>query len=344
MLTLVQALLCFLLVSAVLAQAPARNDAVFRYRGADRDARLVERAKQEGRVVLYTSLAPTESKPLADAFEKKYGIKVELWRALSDQVVQRVITEARGRRHAVDVVETNGPEMEMLAREKLLAEFHSPHLADLPAQAIPRHRTWFPDRMNFYVVGYNTTKVQRSQIPATYEGFADPKWKGRIGLEATDAEWMATLIKTWGADEGHGLLPQAVGDEAGHAQGPHPARDAGGGGRGPGRPQHVQQQHRAAQAQGRADRLRAGAARRRASRRGSAWRRNAPHPHAALLFADYVLSPAGQSCSNRSAAFPRARASRASCNNFPFIVIDPATALDEKDKWEKLWNDLFLKQ
>src|SRR5687768_9880225 len=102
MLTLVQALLCSLLVWVAFAQAPARNEDVFRYRGADRDARLVERAKREGRVVLYTSLAPTESKPLADAFEKKYGVTVELWRALSDQVVQRAVTEARGRRHAVD--------------------------------------------------------------------------------------------------------------------------------------------------------------------------------------------------------------------------------------------------
>ena len=190
--TLAKGLLCFLLVPAVLAQTPAKNDDVFRYRGADRDARLAEGARREGRVVLYTSLAPTESAPFAAAFEKKYGIKVELWRALSNQVVQRVIIEGQARRNSVDVVETNGPEMEMLAREKLLAEFHSPHLADLPAAAIPAHRTWFPDRLNFFVVGYNTAKVQRSEIPATYEGFADPKWKGRIGLEATDAEWMAT--------------------------------------------------------------------------------------------------------------------------------------------------------
>src|SRR6187200_982426 len=104
------------------AQSAGKNDEIFRYRGADRDARLVERAKQEGSLVLYTSLAPTESKPLAEAFEKKYGIKVELWRALSDKVVQRVITEAQGSRHTVDVVETNGPEMEALAQEKLLAE------------------------------------------------------------------------------------------------------------------------------------------------------------------------------------------------------------------------------
>jgi iron(III) transport system substrate-binding protein len=90
------------------------------------------------------------------------------------------------------VIETNGPEMEMLAREKVLGEFHSPYLADLPPDAIPPHRLWFPDRMNFFVVGFNTNKVQRSEIPATYEGFTDPKWRGRIGIEATDAEWMAT--------------------------------------------------------------------------------------------------------------------------------------------------------
>src|SRR5216683_1970003 len=120
-----------------------RNEAIYQYSGPDRDQRLVERAKQEGVVVIYTSLAPTESQPLAQAFEKKYRVKVELWRALSDKVVQRAVTEAQGRRFAVDVVETNGPEMEMLAREKLLAEFHSPYLADLPSAAIPPHRTWF---------------------------------------------------------------------------------------------------------------------------------------------------------------------------------------------------------
>src|SRR5258706_1311445 len=182
---------------AASAQVTAKNDKVFRYEGPDRDARLIEKAKQEGAVVLYTSLAPTESKPLADAFEKKYGVKVELWRALSDKVVQRVVTEAQGNRHTVDVVETNGPEMEAIAQEKLLAEVYSPYLADLPADGIPPHPTWFPDRLNFFVVGYNTQKVQRSEIPATYEGFLDPKWKGRIGIEATDSQWIAAIVKKW---------------------------------------------------------------------------------------------------------------------------------------------------
>ena len=75
---------------------------------------LAERAKRDGTLTLYTSLAPTESQPLAAAFEKKYGIKVQLWRGLSEEVVQRTITEAKGRRYTVDVIETNGPEMEMI--------------------------------------------------------------------------------------------------------------------------------------------------------------------------------------------------------------------------------------
>src|SRR6185437_1194610 len=117
--------LASLAFSVSFAQA-APQEAVFHLAGPDRDAKLAEQAKKEGTVVLYTSLAPSESQPLAEAFEKKYGVKVELWRALSDKVVQRVITEARANRHAVDVVETNGPEMEAIAQERLLAEIHSP--------------------------------------------------------------------------------------------------------------------------------------------------------------------------------------------------------------------------
>src|SRR5437762_4148993 len=87
---------------------------------------------QDTTVVLYTSLAPTESGPLAQAFEKKTGIKVEVWRALSEKVVQRALTEARAKRYAVDVIQTNGPEMELLARERLSAHRNAPCLARVP--------------------------------------------------------------------------------------------------------------------------------------------------------------------------------------------------------------------
>jgi len=334
------ALLAALATATAAAQVP-RTDEVFRYRGADRDARLIERAKAEGSVVLYTSLAPTESKPLAEAFEKKYGIKVELWRALSDKVVQRVITEAQAKRNTVDVIETNGPEMEMLAREKLLAEVHSPFIADLPPEAIPAHRTWYPDRLNFFVVGYNTAKVQRAEIPATYEGFADPKWKGRIGIEATDAEWMATLIKTWGEAKGMDFFRKLSAMKPDVRKGHVLLAELVAAGEVPvgltmynsnivslkrkGAPiDFVPVQPVAARPQG------IGAA------------RQAPHPHAALLFIDFVLSPEGQRLFESMGRVPASTKVKSELNNFPFTLIEPATVLEEAPKWEKLWNDLFI--
>ena len=71
------------------------------------------------------------------------------FRTISEKVVQRAVTEARAWRFAVDVIETNGPEMEIMAREKLFSDFHRPTFADLPASAIPSHGQWIPDRVNF---------------------------------------------------------------------------------------------------------------------------------------------------------------------------------------------------
>src|SRR2546428_1646730 len=180
------------------AQSPEKNQSVYLYQGADRAQRLAERAREEGMLVVYTSLATSESVPLTQAFEKKYGVKVQLWRSLSDQVVRRALNEARARRHVVDVIETNAPELEALARERVLARFFSPHIADIPLWGVPPHRMWISDRVDFFVVAFNTAKVRREELPATYEGFLDPRWKGRIGLEATDQEWLARLAEHWG--------------------------------------------------------------------------------------------------------------------------------------------------
>jgi len=333
-----------LAIALAMGSAQAQNsrpEDVYRYRGADRDARLVERARAEGTVVLYTSLAPTESKPLAEAFEKKYGVKVELWRALSDKVVQRVITEAQGRRNAVDVVETNGPEMEALAQEKLLAEIHSPYLADLPADGIPPHRSWFPDRLNFFVVGYNTQKVQRSEIPATYEGFLDPKWKGRIGIEATDSEWMAAIVKKWGeakgmdyfrklaamkpdVRKGHVLLAQLV------ATGEVPV----------GLTMYNANIESLKKKGAPIDFVPVQPVIARPQGIGVA--RSAPHPHAALLFVDFVLSPEGQKLYESMGRVPASTKVKSELNNFPFVMTDPNIVLKEAAKWEGIWNDLFI--
>ena len=198
------AVLCIsvgLCITNARAQAPDTS-AIYLYKGADRAERLVAKAREEGTLTFYTSMATTESGPLAQAFEKKYGVKVQLWRALSENVLQRALTEARVGRRGMDVVETNAPEVEALAREQVVAEFDSPYLADLPAWAVPPHRRWFSDRANLWVTGYNTGKVKREELPVTVDGFIDPKWRGRLSIEATDNDWMYGVSSFMGEARG----------------------------------------------------------------------------------------------------------------------------------------------
>src|SRR5262245_49479497 len=133
----VAALAALLGVAAVPARAQSDASAIFQYQGADRQARLVAKAREEGTLLLYTSMSTTESGQLGQAFEKKYGVKVQIWRNLSEAVVQRTVAEARARRHAVDVLETNAPEIESLALEGIVAPFASPSFANLPDYALP---------------------------------------------------------------------------------------------------------------------------------------------------------------------------------------------------------------
>src|SRR3954468_9524255 len=298
---------------------------------------------QDKTVVLYTSLAPTESGPLGKAFEKKTGIKVEIWRALSEKVVQRALTEQQAKRYSVDVVETNGPEMEMLAREKVFAEIKSQYLSDLPPAAIPKHRLWVPDRVNFFVVAFNTKKVNREDLPLSYQGFLDARWKGRIGLEATDAEWMATLVKKWGdkagmayfqrlsemkpdVRKGHVLFAELiaageipVGLTAYNANAESLKRR--------GAPiDWVPVQPVVARPQG------IGIA------------RNAPHPEAAVAFVDFVLSPEGQELLNSMGRVPVSTKVGTHMNQFDYTLVDSATVLDEQDKWQKEWDRLFIQK
>src|SRR5512142_2435094 len=101
------------------AQAPS-GIGLATYQGADRMQRLIEGAKKEGELSIYTSAPVDDVKVLTDAFEKKYGVKAKVWRASSEKVLQRGVTEARAGRFDADVFETNGPEMEALVREKIL--------------------------------------------------------------------------------------------------------------------------------------------------------------------------------------------------------------------------------
>src|SRR5262245_58520575 len=119
------------LIAALAGSAAFAQAEIATYQGADRTQKLIEGAKKEGSVSIYTSATTEDMAVLTAAFQKKYGIKTTVWRASSENIIQRATTEARGGRFDVDVFETDGVAMEALHREKLLQPVKTPLLADL---------------------------------------------------------------------------------------------------------------------------------------------------------------------------------------------------------------------
>jgi iron(III) transport system substrate-binding protein len=321
--------------------ADADHRRLYLYAGADREAKVLAGARKEGQVAIYTSLNTRDSGPITEAFENKYGVKTALWRASSEKVLQRAVTEARSGRHGFDVLETNGPEMEAMYREKLLAEFHSPHLRDLPPAAFPPHRHYVADRFNFFVVGYNTNLVKPQEVPQSYEDLLHPRFAGRVGLEAGDTDWFAAVVKAMGEEKGLAFFRQLAQGKpqmrTGHsllgellASGEIPLVASI-------YNHNVERMAlRGAPVKWKALTPTFG----RPNAIGVALR--APHPHAALLFVDFMLSREGQTLLKERSRVPASLAVESSLNRFPFQMIDPVISLDEIDKWDRLWSQLFL--
>ncbi|HEV2008201.1 MAG TPA: ABC transporter substrate-binding protein, partial [Burkholderiales bacterium] len=80
------------------------------YTGADRAQRIVAAAQREGSLTLYTSIAEKDLSALVAPFEKKYGVKVKIWRASSIKILQRAISEAAAKRYEVDAIHMSAPE------------------------------------------------------------------------------------------------------------------------------------------------------------------------------------------------------------------------------------------
>src|SRR6185312_1385793 len=118
------------------------------YTGPDRTQKLIDGAKKEGTLTLYASAPNDDLAALGQAFEKKYGVKVRVWRGSSENVLQRGVAEFRAGRADVDVFETNGTEMESLHDEKVLQEVKSPLIGDIAPAALLPHKEWVGTRIN----------------------------------------------------------------------------------------------------------------------------------------------------------------------------------------------------
>src|SRR2546422_8178342 len=87
---------------AIASSALAQDASLLHYEGADRVQKVLPAAKKEGSFMLYTSFAEKDLPRLTAAFEKRYGIKVKVWRSASEKVLQRSVIETAAGRHEFD--------------------------------------------------------------------------------------------------------------------------------------------------------------------------------------------------------------------------------------------------
>jgi iron(III) transport system substrate-binding protein len=158
----------------------------------------VAAAKKEGKVVVYAAVPPQTMKVINDPFEKKYGIRVEYWRASATGILDRALNEWRAGRPAFDVVEGNkGPQL-ILKSEGVFEKFLPPSAGNFPRQFLEADGMLTPWRFNPISILYNTESVKKEEVPKTISDLLLPKWKGKITMpdpsrHTTTAQFLADL-------------------------------------------------------------------------------------------------------------------------------------------------------
>ncbi|MGE5616064.1 MAG: ABC transporter substrate-binding protein [Bacillota bacterium] len=325
--------------------AAAADTSIFQVQGPDRMAKIEAAARKEGTLTLYTTIAEKDLPAIIAPFERKYGVKVNVWRAGTDKVLQRTVTEARAKKYDVDVIHYGSPEMEALAREKILQAIDSPAQQDLMPDAVPNHKEWAATILSVWVQAYNTNLVKKSDLPKTYTDLLDPKWKGKLGIESKDDDWFATVVHLMGGEQqglaffrelvakngisprqGHTLLDNMV------VSGEVPLALT----------VYNYMPEQAKKKGAPIDWFVIEPAIARSNAVGVA--RHAPHPAAALLFYEYLLGPDGQKAMVSVDYVPTNTRIDSPLKGVKIMQTDPIRSLDESPKWSRLFDEIVLKK
>lgn len=315
------------------------------YNGKDREQMLYAGAKSEGKVTWYTSLAGDSYKGMVKAFESKYpGVKVEAYRVAGADITVRMMEEAKAKRYIADTVETTEGNLMFMRDAFLLRPYHSPHFASYPEDAKEKGERglyfWAIARESYIGFAYNKKLLSKNAVPKSYEGLLHPELKGRMGLSVTDPSYkvIGAIIRTRGMELVKKLKAQEI---ALYAIIPPALLDLIASGEVLASPAIFRNHTLNAIAKGApVDWVAMDIVPTNVG--GAAIAAQPPHPHAALLLADYLLGPEGQAILEK---FEYGSAAK----NLGFKRWRPdhgiATDKYEKDleRWEKLMKEISRK-
>ena len=201
-------LLVFLVASTAASSHAAQSTALSPaelalYKGADREKILLDGAKKEGQLTFYTSNTWVAG-PVSQEFEKKYPfIKANVWRSDSKALLKRLTEEVSAGRYLADVIETSPEYMTLMLREKLLQEHFSPELGAYDDEAKVKGKrgvyAW-TNREIYISLGFNSKLISPTEAPKSIKDYLDPKWKGKMSIAGTTTgvQWVGAMLNAMG--------------------------------------------------------------------------------------------------------------------------------------------------
>jgi iron(III) transport system substrate-binding protein len=319
------------------------------YQGADREKILLEGAKKEGQVVFYTSNTWVAG-PVSQEFEKKYPfIKANVWRSDSKALLKRLTEELTAGRSIAGVVETSPEYISIMMREKMLQEHFSPELSAYDDEAKIKGKlgvyAW-TNREIYISLGFNSKIIPPAEAPKSIKDYLDPKWKGKMSIAGTTTgvQWVGALLDLMGREFLDKLSAQEI-----NVQNISGAALSGlvASGEVPLSPTIFNSnifthRQKGAPVEWRPlDPVIAGVG-------TSGMVLNAPHPHAALLFLDYLHSKEGQQVAMKG-GLSSARTDIGSLEQkFQKVYIESKYTAEQFEKkieeWESLMRRLFIRK
>jgi len=196
--------LAYLLLSAALAAHASAQEA-----HSWLDPKLLDAAKAEGgEMTIYSDTNEGEGLPLWKLFTEATGIKVNYVRGADAPLMARMVLEFRGNQKSWDVAQLGTIDKIPL---QLLLEFDPPEAKNILPDARDPGKRWYGLYANYNSPGYNTQHVKESELPKTYEDFAQHKeWAGHVAIDATDSEWLFAMYQYFGEDKATKIVKDIV--------------------------------------------------------------------------------------------------------------------------------------
>ena len=329
--------------SSMPGTSMSANLNLMQYDKPDRAEKILEAATKEGTLTLYTAFRPQDLPLIIAPFEAKYGIKVKAWRSGSNNVTQRVVREAAGKRPEVDVIMMPASEMEAVYREKLLQPITSPLTKDLIPIAVPSHKNWATVFMNVTVHSYNTQLIKKEELPKSFNDLLDPKWKGKLGIESKAEEWYSKVVSVMGEEKGLKYFRELVAKNGMSARlGASLLHNLVIAGEVPmALTVYIDLPEKDKRAGKPVDWFALDPVVAQGFNMSIA--QKTQHPHAALLFYDYMLSAETQKLLASLHYYPANTKITNPYPNMKIEVIDPVITMDTFGKWTKSFDDVVIK-